>query len=51
MALASACDVCSYRPRDADCVLVETTDRIGSMVEEIEVLYVRCYNCGHEWVE
>jgi len=51
MALASACDVCSYRPRDGDCVIVQTADRIGEDANEISVLYVRCYECGHEWVE
>ena len=51
MALASACDVCSYRPRDADCVVVQTLDRLSEDAKEIDVLYVRCYTCGHEWVE
>jgi DNA-directed RNA polymerase subunit RPC12/RpoP len=51
MALVSACDVCGYRPRLEDTAKVETTRRIGEDSETIEVLYVRCYHCGHEWVE
>jgi hypothetical protein len=51
MALASACDVCSYRPRDADCLFVQTVDRLDEHAKEITVLHVRCYDCGHEWVE
>lgn len=45
----SACDRCGYRPRMGDgqhVILDEGLDEL-----EQTILYVRCYNCGEEWVE
>jgi hypothetical protein len=43
------CDVCTYKPRskDAQNIVLET----GKDSKEETILYVRCYRCGHEWVE
>ena len=48
MSQASACDVCGYRPRVGDKheVLDEGLDQL-----EVKIIYVRCYDCGNEWVE
>lgn len=47
MALASACDVCGFRPRDKDCAVIEIThDK-----KDVDILHVICYECNHEWVE
>ena len=48
MARACVCDICGYRPRGGDQhkVLDAGIDEIG-----MEIIYVRCYNCGNEWVE
>jgi hypothetical protein len=49
MAQVSACDVCGYRPRvgDRHKVILDTgLDEVGETI-----LYVRCYDCGNEWVE
>lgn len=49
MAQDCVCDVCGYRPRvgDRHNVILDTgIDECG-----VEILYVRCYECGNEWVE
>jgi len=48
MAQASACDHCGYRPRVGD--RHEVLD-VGLDQLEQTIIYVRCYNCGAEWVE
>lgn len=35
------CEKCSYRPRREDV----------AQIIDYNVLHVRCYNCGYEWVE
>ena len=49
MGKISACDRCDYRPRTADGHVVVLNDGVDEYSEPI--VYVRCYNCGHEWVE
>lgn len=49
MAQDFACDRCGYRPRRGDMhqVVLDTgLDASGELV-----FYVRCYDCGNEWVE
>lgn len=49
MAQDFACDVCGYRPRVGDrheVILDRGFDQEGEIV-----YYVRCYECGNEWVE
>jgi uncharacterized Zn finger protein len=43
------CDRCGYRPRMSDAQHVILDKGIDELHETI--LYVRCYECGHEWVE
>ena len=47
------CEVCGYRPRktDANRVEVRATLELDQDAEWVAVDHVRCYNCGHEWVE
>jgi Zn ribbon nucleic-acid-binding protein len=35
------CERCGYHPRRMDSL----------WVEDYQVHHVRCYECGHEWVE
>jgi uncharacterized Zn finger protein len=43
------CDQCGYHPQKRDAaqvILEEGTDNL-----EVPIVYVRCYQCGHEWIE
>ena len=43
------CDHCGYHPRRADAqhiVIDQGKDNLG-----VTILYVRCYECGAEWIE
>lgn len=48
MAAECVCDRCGYHPREGDRheVLDVGLDQLDQVIE-----YVRCYNCGNEWVE
>ncbi len=43
------CDDCGYRPqrRDAQNIILNK----GTDNYEVPIVYVRCYKCGHEWIE
>ncbi len=44
------CDHCGYFPQKRDShkqVILDT----GKDNLEVTIVYVRCYECGHEWVE
>lgn len=43
------CDKCEYRPRADDVGMIVLDEGLDELEETI--LYVRCYRCGHEWVE
>jgi uncharacterized Zn finger protein len=43
------CEVCGYRPRKKDVNLVVMNE--GADQYEYTIEHVRCYECGHEWVE
>ncbi len=43
------CDQCGYRPQRRDAqnlVLDQGKDNL-----DVDIIYVRCYQCGHEWIE
>ena len=48
MAQDCVCDECGYHPRVGDkySVLDVGLDQLDE-----KIYYVRCYNCGNEWVE
>ena len=43
------CEFCGYQPRlnDAQNIILD----VGKDNKDITILYVRCYECGAEWVE
>jgi DNA-directed RNA polymerase subunit RPC12/RpoP len=51
--VAYHCEVCGYRPqrRDAQRIEVRASLELNPDTEWVTVDYVRCYECGHEWVE
>lgn len=43
------CENCGYHPRSADAAHVILDEGVDQL--ENKIIYVRCYNCGNEWVE
>lgn len=43
------CDVCAYRPQSGDAQNIILEEGVDN--KEIPIVYVRCYRCGHEWIE
>lgn len=43
------CDQCGYHPRASDAQHIVLDKGLDS--KDIVILYVRCYECGAEWIE